>query len=135
MDVDNQWLGAKRKKLRSTRNKQFVTARCFISNNKNVVKISIGLDVCELVGFKKGERVNLFIHKENRDYLAIQKDVTEDEGYKLNFSGSSNSNFLTFEFRYQTEESFRLSQTTILDYDFQEEHTLIVDLYRLKWRE
>ena len=135
MDRDDQWLRSNNKKLKHKNNRQFVTGRSVIIHNRKVMKMSIGLDVCELVGFKKNDRVNIFIHKENRNYLAIQKDFADAEGYMLSFGGHRNGNFLTFEFRYQTEESFRLSQTTILDYDFQEEHTLIVDLYRLKWRE
>ena len=135
MDVDNQWSPSYSKKFRHKNNKQFVTARC---NNKCktslCMRIAIGVDVCELVGFKKGDKVNIFLHKENENFLAIKKNCLGLYGHKLSYceSVTGNSSFMTFELRWKKKESFRISQTIVLDYDFNEEHLLIVDLSKVR---
>jgi len=131
MDRDN-WLITNNKSLRHPRNKEFVTARVNIINKKKVMRISIGTDICDLVGFNKNDRVHIFINKNDRNTLLIKKDVDTQDGYRLNH-GQSNSSFMTFSVRYETGESFRLSQTIILDYYLNKENTLLINLEKLKW--
>lgn len=130
---ENEWIETTGKKLCSPHNRELVTARVNIINGRKVVRISIGLDVCELIGLKKADRVCLFLHKRDRDLLLISKDNDHLEGYKLSQSASNKSSFLHFAFRYETSESFRLSQTTVLNYDFNNEGVLLVDLEKIKW--
>jgi hypothetical protein len=130
--ANEKWLVTNYKPLRHPNNKQFVTARVHIQNKKKVVRISIGLDVCDLLDFRKNDRVHIFINRQDRHLLMIKKDEIDLDGYRLNLGGS-NASFMTFDFRYETAESFRLSQTIILDYDF-EEGTLLIDLEKLQWR-
>jgi hypothetical protein len=133
MGVDrSEWLVTNNKSLRHPNNKEFVTARINIINKKKVVRISIGLDVCDVLGFKKNDRVHIFINTQDRDLLLIRKDCCEQDGYKLNL-GNNNNNFMTFDFRYETAEAFRLSQTIILPYDFKGDDLLLVDLQKIKW--
>ena len=126
------WSLANYKSLRHPNNKEFVTARVNIINKKKVIRISIGTDVCSLVGFNKNDRLHIFIHRDDRDKLLIKKDKDCIDGYRLNHNGS-NSSFMTFDFRYETAESFRLSQTILLEFDF-EEGCLLVGLEKIKWR-
>lgn len=130
---DNNWIVTNNKKLRHPHNKRFVTARVNIINKKTVIRISIGLYVCEMVEFEKNDRVNIFINKSDRNLLIIKKENDFDsDGYLLNH-GKNNNNFMTFEFRYESSESFRLSQTIIIDYDFTQPGMLLVDLTKIKW--
>jgi hypothetical protein len=134
MVVDkNDWMITNNKSLRHPNNKQFVTARVNIINKKKVIRISIGLDVCDLIGFDKNDRVHIFINKEDRNLLLIKKDMCMQDGYRLNL-GTSNNSFMTFDFRCETQESFRLSQTIILDYDFNDEGSLLINMEKIKWR-
>lgn len=130
---EDEWMVTNHKKLRHPRNKEFVTARVNIINGKKVMHISIGLDVCEMIEFNKQDRVNIFINKTDRNLLIIKKDDEPDsDGYLLS-SGKGNYSFMTFQFRYETSEAYRLSQTIILDYDFNEVGTLLIDLTKIKW--
>jgi len=133
MSDNNEWIISNGKRLRHPNNSELVTARCNIINGKKVIRISIGIDVCELLDFKKGERVYISINKKYRNYLIISKDVEDLEGYKLSHSSGHKNNFMSFQFRYETSESFRLSQTIILDYDINDENLLLIDVSRLKW--
>jgi hypothetical protein len=135
MNFDSQYMRKGGKRLRHPHNKRFVTARVNMTNNKKVIHISIGLDVCSVVEFEKGDRVNVFIHKKDRNLLIIKKEAEYDvNGYVLSANGHQNSSFLTFEFRYETSEDFRLSQTIILDYDFSQVGMLLIDIEKIKWR-
>lgn len=127
-----EWIHANHKPLRHPNNKEFVTARVNIINKKKVIRISIGIDVCEILSFNKNDRVNIFISKKNRDFMLIKKSIDSFDGYLLS-RGKSHSNFMTFDFRYETIASFKLSQTIILDYDINDERTLLVDLSKIKW--
>lgn len=131
---NEDWLRKSNKRLRHPHNRRFVTGRVTINNNKKVIHLSIGTDVCSVVEFEKGDRVHVFIHKENRNHLIIQRDDDIDsDGYLLSYSSDRHS-FMTFSFRYESAEEFRLSQTTILDYDFSQVGMLLIDIEKLKWR-
>jgi hypothetical protein len=129
----NTWQLTNRKPLRHPNNKEFVTARANIINKKKVIRISIGIDICDLVGFKKNDRVHIYLNKYERDSLLICNNAESIDGYRLHYKGDNN-NFMTFDFRIETEQSFRLSQTIILPYDIQDEGKLLISLEKLKWR-
>ena len=127
-----EWVPANFKSLRHPNNKKFITARMNIINKRKVLNLSLGLDVCKEINFKANDRVYVLLNKENRNYLMIKKELGSYEGYKLNFNEKGNSSFLTFSIRYDSLESFRLSQTIVLDYDFRPD-VLLVNLGKLKW--
>ena len=131
---NEDWLITNGKRIRSEQNRELVTARINIINKRKVVKLSIGLVVCGLIGFKQDDRVHIFIHKDDRNLLLVKKDEDNIDGYRLSKGQSSGTNFLSFAFRCETQDSFRLSQTVILDYDFNDEGVLIVDFEKIKWR-
>lgn len=134
MDIAKKdWMITNNKPLRHPDNKEFVTARINIKNKRKVIRISIGIDVCDLIGFNKNDRVHVYINKQDRNILMIKKDSDCLDGYLLSLQNDKSS-FMTFDFRYETSESFRLSQTIILDYDFNEDGTLLIDIEKIKWR-
>jgi len=129
----NEWIHTNSKPLRHPKNKEFVTARVNIINGKKVIFISIGLIVCELIELVKGDRVNIFINKIDRNLILLKKSIIPHYGYKLSHATDSNGNLMHFSFRYQTEESFRLSQTIILDYEIGNDKSLLLNFEKIKW--
>ena len=121
----------KNKKMTHPDRKNFITARAITVNTKKVITISLGVNVCDIVDFKMGDRVNVFLHKQDKNLFLIKK-VNDDDGYKLCMSGF-NSSFLTFQFRYKTEEQLRLSQVIVLGYETSKD-MIIINIENLKWR-
>jgi hypothetical protein len=119
------------KSLRHPNNKQFVTARVNIINNRKVINFSIGTDVCDEINFHANDRIHILMHRENRNYIIFHKTSSSFDGYKLFFNDKKNSSFLTFAMRYDSPEAFKLSQTVILDYDCSN-NMLLIDLEKLK---
>lgn len=130
--TNDEWIKTNYKPLRHPKNKEFVTGRVNIINKKKVIRISIGLIVCDLLEFKKGDRINLFINKKERNFILIKKSKVIHDGYLLNCNGK-NPSFMTFDFRYETAESFRLSQTVILNYEINEDQLLLINIESLRW--
>lgn len=132
----NEWSDYSKKYLRHPRNAEFVTGRVNIINQRNVIRISIGKVICNLLEFKKGDRVDVLLHKEYKNLLMIFNS-TNPQSYKLHESvvNEKKSNFLSATFRYDFHEPFKLSQTIILDYDINNEKILIIDIEKLIWRE
>lgn len=128
----NEWTRSNFKSLRHPNNKEFVTARVNVVNKKNVIRISIGIIICDLLDFTASDRVNVYINKQDRNQMIISKSLLPDDGYKLNHNGS-NSSFMTFELRNDIRDAFRLSQTIILDFDITEERLLLIRLDKLRW--
>jgi hypothetical protein len=120
------------KPLRHPRNKEFVTSRVNIINKKKVIRISIGILICELIQFTRDDRVHIFLNKKDKNLMLIKKSDILHDGYKLNHGGSNNS-FMTVDFRYETSDSFRLSQTIILDYEIKQDGLLLINFEKLKW--
>lgn len=123
------WIKTNTKPLRHPNNKEFVTGRVNIINKKFVIRISIGLIVCELLNFGKKDRLHLHIHKDNRHLFLLTKSELPYDGYKLNHTGGGS--FLSFAFRYPTSEAYKLSQTIILDFKMKKD-ALLVNLDALK---
>ena len=130
----NEWSQYSKKHLRHPNNKEFVTGRVNIRNNRKVIRISVGLIVCELVKFNVKDRVTVSVHKNDKHMILISKDNSA-QSYQLTGLNNRYDNFLAVTFRYDFNEPFRLSQTILLDFDVNDEGILIVDLLKLKWRE
>ena len=126
-----EYMELKNKKMTHPDRKNFVIARVININKKKVVTMSLGINVCDIVDFKMGDRVKVFLHNQNKNLFLIKK-VNDEEGYKLSKNGFGSS-FLTFQFRYRTEESLRLSQSTILFHETNKD-MVIIDIENLKWR-
>ncbi len=131
-NYNDEWINLNRKPLRHPDNREFITARANIIHGKKVIRISIGLSVCEILDITEHDRVNLYIHKTIRNFLLVCKDKMCISGYKLT-KGHKNANFLVFDFRYDTEESFRLSQTQVVDFDFNDEGLICIDIKKIVW--
>lgn len=134
MIVERNFIKTNFKSLRHEKNKEFVTGRVSIINKKKVIRISIGTIICDLVHFYPNDRINLMINKKDRNTFMIRKSIYPNDGYKLNFNcHSRNSSFMTFEFRYDSPEPFRIAQTIILDYEISDNGFLVINIEKLKW--
>lgn len=133
-ETNELWNMQNYKKLTSYNNREFVTCRVNIVNNKKVLHISIGLVICELLNFKNKSRVNIFSNKKYRNFMIIKLSEDSYTGYSL-FDGGrlAKSNFLRFGFRYKTDDEFKLSQTIVLDHDITDK-MLLIDIEKMKWR-
>lgn len=132
----NDWNNYSKKYLRHPRNAEFVTGRVNIVNQRNVVRISIGKVICNLLEFKRSDRVKVLLHKEYKNLLLVFNS-NDPYSYKLHETEikSKKSNFLSVTFRYDFHEPFKLSQTIILDYNINNEKVLLIDIDKLIWRE
>lgn len=132
----SEWSDYSKKHLRHPNNAEFVTGRVNIINERNVVRISIGKVVCNLLELKRSDRVSVALHKENKNFLLMSK-TNAPHSYMLCESPKINakSNFLSATFRYDFNEPFRISQTCLLDFDINDNKLLLIDLEKLKWRE
>ncbi len=132
--ITSEWSDYSKKSLRHPKNAEFVTGRVNIINERKVIRISIGLLVCELLNFRKKDRVCVSVHKHDKHRLLIAKS-SDPQTYTLSASDKDkNHNFLSCTFRYDFHEPFRLSQTMILDFDVNDDGLLVVDIKKLKWR-
>lgn len=61
-----EWIPTNHKPLRHPNNKEFVTGRANIVNKKKVIRISIGVDVCEVLSFNKNDRIDIYINAESQ---------------------------------------------------------------------
>jgi hypothetical protein len=131
----DDWSDYSKKRLRHPRNAELVTGRVNIINQRNVIRISIGKVICNLLEMKKGTRVSVAMHKEDKNLILITKNI-DPHSYKLHESTNAKkiSNFLSLTFRYDFHEPFRLSQTILLDFDMNDNKLLLIDLKKLKWR-
>ena len=118
------------KRLHHPKNKEFVTGRANIIKNTKMLFLSIGITVCELINLKYSDRVEILLSKIDRNLILIKKS---DTGYRLKWGGLG-SNFMRFGFKYETPDNFRLSQTIILEYDFNNSGLLLINLDKLKWK-
>jgi len=121
------------KKITSPNNKELVTVRANFINKKTVLTFSIGTDICELLDFKKSDRVNIYLHKRDKNVHLIKKSSTINEGYLLSHNNDKSS-FMTFTIRYPGQYDFRLSQTIIISYDINDDGCLLLNIEKLKWR-
>lgn len=133
------WKVINNKRLRSSYNKELVTLRAVVrAQNSTRITISIGLIVCDLLDFKKSDRVCIKTHQNKKSIILIEKTLDEG-GYKLCGAGSSplvrrKSNFLFFCINSNYYHDYKLSQTIICDYDILSKNKLLIDFSKLKWR-
>jgi hypothetical protein len=125
-----EWL-YKRSGTRSVENEEKITARANNTPSKKVtIRISIGLIICSLLELNKGDRVEIFLNKKDRDIMLIRKSLHKDEGYKL--SHSLGSRYLTFDFICTFKSEFKIKQTITLAFDFNSKN-IILNLSKLRW--
>lgn len=121
------------KKMTSPNNKELVTMRANVVNKRIVITFSIGTDICELLDFNKSDRINIFHHKRERNVYLLKKSQSVNEGYLLAHAGSNNT-FMTFKIRYPGMDGFRLSQTIPIDYELNDDGTLLLNIEKILWR-
>jgi hypothetical protein len=127
-----EWIKAKTKRMTSPLNRELVTGRIVTRDNKLRIYFSIGRDICDLINLFPKNYVNVFMHKTQNDIFLMKKSCTFGQGYKLQIA-HKNSNFLSFSFSFLSEHSYKLSQTTPLDWDFGDNEQLIIYSTKLKW--
>lgn len=127
-DQQGTYFKINKKRFLNKNSKNLVTMRCNIINSKNVMCLSIGVNVCDKMNLKDVTRLNVYIDKNNRNILMVKE--SQDDGYKLS-DRVYRSNFRHFAFRYESEMQFKLSQTTIINHRI-ENNMLILDIKELK---
>lgn len=137
MEIDNkQWTKHRNNRVIQNLSKtrwqhEFISGRALSRKDKISVRIAIGLIVCELIQFNKGDRV--LVYKNNNDsnlFLVFKTDDPQD-GFKL--SQATPRSFLTFDILTANDNKFKLSQTTRLSFDINDEKILFINLKNLKW--
>lgn len=118
------------KKMTSPNNKELVTLRANIINKKTVLTFSLGVNICDVINFNKSDRVNIFTHKRDRNIYMIKKSHDANDGYILKLGNS----FMTFSIRYPGMDGFRLSQTVPVEYDLNDEESLLINIEKIYWR-
>lgn len=118
-------------------NRERVTARIVNKGNRKNLAIAIGMDVADVLEMHQGDRVNLYVHKSNKNCFLIKKISSDSEiyqGYKLS-GGTGNSHFLRFSIICDLPEMYRISQTIIVDYEIGNNKTLMIDFEKIKYKE
>ena len=134
MQNKNEWKKYNFKYMRTDKNRELVTLRATCRTPTSVrVVVSIGLIICDLINFKNADRIIFKTHPIKKNIILIKKDDGLN-GYKLSGNGKHKVNFLTFSFTSNYYHDYRLSQTTIADYDIINNDSLLVDFSKLKWR-
>jgi len=133
MQSKSEWKKFNFKYMRTDKNRELVTLRAMVSTPQSVkIHIAIGTVICDLINLKNGDRVIFKTHPVRKDIILIKKDDGLN-GYKLFSGGRINYNFLRFCVTSNYYHDYRLSQTTIADYDIVDNDKLIVDFSKLKW--
>ncbi len=127
-----EWTSHMFKNIRNPKNQEYITIRANITKSKKIsIRISIGLIICNLLEFTEQARVNIFLHKKDKNILLIKKCNKDEDGYKLNYS--QKSNFMTFDFISHFYTEFKIKQTIVVDYDINSQKMLLVDLTKIRW--
>jgi hypothetical protein len=127
----DDWTYCGIKNNHNPKNQELITLRAKIVGKKLSLRVSIGLVICELLDLKKGDRVNIYIHKKDKNFLLVSKCQPHEIGLKL--CHALHSNFLTFDFTCYFYSEFKIRQTIMPDFQFNQEKLLLIDLTKLKW--
>lgn len=103
-----------------------------VKGNKYYLRIHIGLVICELLGLKLGDRLNLLINKKDPSLILLQKSEKMLSGYRLSKSSSISSSSLCLNFSYVTGSRLTLKSTETLDFELNETKMLLISLVKLK---
>lgn len=121
------------KKITSPNNKELVTLRANVVNKKTVLTFSIGINICDLLNFNKSIRLNIYTHKRDKHVYLLKKSSSVNEGYLLTHASDKNS-FMTFKMRFMGMDGLRLSQTIPVEYDLNDDESLLLNIEKLFWR-
>lgn len=125
------WKSHNQKNMRYPENKELITLRANLKFKKISIRVSIGLVICDILGFKKHDRINIYTNKKDRNILLVKKISPPQDGYKLSYS--ENSNFLTFDFVNHFYNDFKIKETVKPFFEFTQQKILLIDLSKLKW--
>ncbi len=114
-------------------NKELVTGRVNLINNKNQITISIGLTVCEVLEFGKNIPIDVLIHNHHKNILLVRPTSDHQNSYLLSYNNQRNNRFQIFKFLYLAENNFRLKHTISLPYEIKNDRTLIINMEKLRW--
>lgn len=121
----------KRVNVKNIENRETVSVRATYTESKKIsIRISIGLVICDLLALKKGDRVEVFSHKRDKNILLIRKSQDSIDDYKL--SHSSFSHYLTLDFICSFSNEYKISQAIKVDFDFNQ-NNLILNISKLIW--
>ena len=127
------WKPYNYKKMKTDKNRELVTLRAIATKAKGVtVHVAIGLTICELLEFKRHDRVEIKTHPKYKNILLVEK-TDQLNGYKLSCSDNG-ANFLRFAINSTYYHDYKISQTMIAKYDIREGNKLIIDFSILKWK-
>ncbi len=128
----SDWQFGKIRQKNLEENKDLVTGRVIIQHKKPTVTLSIGVNICDLLYFHFGTRLNVNVNKHDRDLILLEKSHYLDNGCKLCRSGT-NSNFLKIAYNDDINNDYKLSQTISLHYDFKDDKYLLINISKLRW--
>ena len=107
--------------------------KCLKRERKSTtVIIYIGKDISDLMKFNEGERVNIFLDKNNSYFLKLKKINYTDtsDGYKL--CRSDSSHIISISFKCPESLLLPKSPTVELDFDLYSDESILIDLKKLK---
>lgn len=120
---------------RNKGNKYIVIGRAMQSGNSTKLILSIGTYICELLDFEFGGHVLPFLSKKNRNLIMVKKCESESGNYRtLCYREASSANFCRLHLTMNDFNDFKLSQTIQLDYDFDDEKRLFINVEKLRWK-
>jgi hypothetical protein len=120
--------------MKTDKNRELVTLRAITNRSRGVIVcVAIGLTICELLEFKRKDRVDVKTHPKHKNILLVEK-TEQLNGYKLNCAENNGANFLRFCINSTYYHDYKLSQTMIAKYDIREGNKLIIDFSILKWK-
>lgn len=111
---------------------QIVAIRISRPGNAVVFRFLIGSEVADIMDFKKGDRLGIFIHKQNKNLILITKTNDNKRDYIL--SRSESSNFYTIEIRPKNIDTnqFHEQSTQQVNFDITQNKILLIDLSNVK---
>lgn len=127
-----EWIDHSHLHSKFPENKELITIRANYTPSKKVsIRISIGIVICEVLDYKKGDRVSIFLNRNDRNILLVEKSGKLEHGHKLSYTDKSN--FLTTDFIMNFYTEVKVKQTIICDYNFNNEKQILIDISNLRW--
>lgn len=110
---------------------QSITLRANYTISKKIsINISIGLLIADLLDMNNKDRINIYLHKKNKDHILIKKCDEDIYGHTLVTAG----NFLVCHFVHDFHSDFKIKQTIISNWDINQDNNLLIDISKLKWK-
>src|SRR5574338_436954 len=116
----------------SSNSKELVTLRASNTHSRKIILyISIGLHICDVLDLKKGERINVYLHKNDKNKIMIKKCIEPFYGLKMHYS---RGNFLHLSFTIPFDSNIKIKKTVVSNWDITQNSELIIDLTNIKWK-